>query len=190
MKLKQTAVFVAAALFATTAFSGDKHHKTEIKVVAGGSGNEAIVVLDSDELGFDPYEMQVGENRSFVDKSGRAVLVTRSEDGLTIEADGKTIDVTAFGGAHDQAVRVHGNADMHDIDVKVLHDTMIVDVAASDAVMIFSGKEIDDATQQLIRSALESAGHSNVSFAGGSDGGGLHQIVVTEKLHEVRELVE
>ena len=187
MKLKQTVLFVAALLLATTAFSGDRHYKTEVKMAAGG--DETLVVLDSEEMGFDPYDMQVGENRSFVDKNGRAVLLTRSEDGLTIEVDGKTIDVMSFGGVHDRAIRISDAVAAHDVDVRVLHDTMVVDSVDPDAVMIFSGKEIDAATQQLIRTALESTGHGSVSFAGSSEHG-VHQVVVTEEIHEMEKIVE
>jgi hypothetical protein len=50
--------------------------------------------------------------------------------------------------------------------------------------MIFSGKTIDEATQQIIRTALESAGHDNVHFAGGDDGG-PHRVHVVKKFVEV-----
>ncbi len=172
MKFKQVAVFMAAILFAATAYSGDEgHHKMEIKVVVDGGDGETRIVIDSDDLGFDLHDMQIGENHSIVDKEGRSILVTRVEDGLTFEVDGKTIEMPLFGG-HDG-----------------IHVGMTADAMAMDGVMIFSGKEIDEATQQVIRVALESAGHENVRFAGGDDGG-PHHVRVIKKLHEIREVSE
>ena len=60
-----------------------------------------------------------------------------------------------------------------------MHEAMAPNVMFNDeSVMIFSGKTIDEATQQIIRTALESAGHENVHFAGDEEGGphGLHVV--------------
>lgn len=192
MKFKQVVVFMAAILFAATAYSGDEgHHKMEIKVVVDGGDGETRIVIDSDDLGFDLHDMQIGENHSIVDKEGRSILVTRVEDGLTFEVDGKTIEMPLFGG--DDGMHVWAAAadvdHVSDIDVHVMHVGMTADAMAMDGVMIFSGKEIDEATQQVIRVALESAGHENVRFAGGDDGG-PHHVRVIKKLHEIREVSE
>lgn len=192
MKFKQIAVLFATVLFAAAAYSGDKHHaKMEIKVIAEHGDGETRIVIDSDDLDFDLHDMQIGENHSIVDKEGRSILVTRVEDGLTFEVDGKMIEVPLFGG-HDGMHVWAAAADVDhvsDIDVHVMRVGMTADAMAMDGVMIFSGKEIDEATQQVIRVALESAGHANVRFAGGDDGG-PHHVRVIKKLHEISEVSE
>ncbi len=192
MKFKQIAVLFATVLFAAAAYSGDKHHaKMEIKVIAEHGDGETRIVIDSDDLDFDLHDMQIGENHSIVDKEGRSILVTRVEDGLTFEVDGKTIEMPLFGGHDGMHVWAAGADVDHvsDIDVHVMRVGMTADAMAMDGVMIFSGKEIDEATQQVIRVALESAGHANVRFAGGDDGG-PHQVRVIKKLHEISEVSE
>lgn len=190
MKFKQVAVLAATVLFATAAFSGDKvHPKLEIKVVSDDGSGESVVVLDSDTLGFDMHEMQVGENRSVVDKNGRAVLITRNEDGFTMDVDGKTIDLPAIGRHHDAKVWAHHGAGNSDVDVRVIRAHPGGDPMGKDGVLIFSGKEIDAATQELIRTALAAAGHDEVRFADGTEGG-PHQVHVIKKFHEKVEISE
>ena len=186
MNAKQAATLLATILFATAAYSGEKeHHKVEIKVIADDGDGETYLALDSDDLGFNLHDMEVGENRSIVDKEGRSILVTRGEESFSFDIDGKTIEIPAFEG--------HGGGDVwaskvdhvEDINVHVMHDGMAPNVMIDDeAVMIFSGKAIDEATQQIIRTALESAGHENVHFAGGDDGG-PHGVHVVKKVVEV-----
>ena len=167
MKFKQFAVFMVIGLFAVTVWSGEEsHQKIEIKVISDDGGDRTHFVLDSDELGFSLHDMQIGENQSVVDKEGRAVLITRTEDGYSFEVDGKTIDMPAFDGMH-PGMAPH--AMMED-----------------EGVMIISGKEIDAATQQVIRTALETAGHESVHFVGGGEGG-PHRIHVIEKVVEVTD---
>jgi hypothetical protein len=184
MIAKQTATLLATVLFVTAAYSGEKqHHKMEIKVISDDGATH--LTLDSDELGFNLHDMQVGENRSIVDKEGRSILVTRGEDNFSFNIDGKTIDLPVFGGHEDGNVWVSKGDYTSDIDVHVMHGGMAPDVMFDDeAVMIFSGKTIDEATQQIIRTALESAGHENVRFAGG-DVGGPHRVHVVKKFVEV-----
>lgn len=186
MKFKQVAVLAAAVLFATAAFSGDKVHQVmEIKVVSDDGTGESVIELDSDTLGFDMHEMQVGENRSVVDKNGRAVLITRKEEGFSLEVDGKTIDLPPVRGHHGAKARAHGGHDA-DVDVRVVRAHSDGGPVGMDGVLIFSGKEIDAATQDLIRTTLEAAGHSDVRFAGGKDGG-PHRVHVIKEVHEVTE---
>ena len=203
MKAKQIATIVATILFATAAYSGEKNHeKIEIKVIADGEESGTHFVLDSDDLDFDLHEMQVGENRSIVDKEGQSVLVTRTEGGFTFNVDGKTIDILAPESHGDRQVWVSKGDHMEsvDVDVHVMHDgeaphamrtkrhkmAMAPHMKGMEGVMIISDKEIDEATQQLIRTTLESAGHESVHFAGGHDGG-LHQVHVIKKVVEVTE---
>ena len=186
MNTKQTASLLATILFATAAYSGEnQHHKMEIKVIADDGGDATHLTLDSDDLGFNLHDMQVGENRSIVDKEGRSIFVTRTEENFSFDIDGKTIEIPVFDGHEDGNVWVSKGDHTSDIDVRVMHDGMAPDVMFNDeAVMIFSGKTIDEATQQIIRTALESAGHETVRFAGGDDGG-PHGVHVVKKVVEV-----
>jgi hypothetical protein len=188
MTVKPIATMLATVLFAAVAYAGDKeHHKMEIKIISDDGDGETHLMLDSDELGFNLHDMQVGENRSIIDKEGRSILVTRGEDSFSFDVDGKTIDMPAFDGPHGDGgnVWISKGDHMEDIDVRVMHDGMSPDMMVDgEAVMIFSGKEIDEATQQLIRTALESAGHESVHFAAG-DKGGPHGIHVIKKVAEV-----
>jgi len=176
------AVFMAAALFAATAYAGEEaHHKMEIKVVTDDGNGESIVVIDSDDLDFRLHDLQIGENRSIVDKEGRSILITRAEDGFTLNIDGKTVELPEID------MRGRHFAPGVDFDVRVMdHGTAPYGLWEPDGVMIISGKEIDEATQQIIRTALESTGHESVNFTGGH-GGGLHQVHVIEKVVEVAE---
>ncbi len=187
MNFKKIAVLIAACLFAATAFAGEKiHHKVEVVVVGDGHDGETRIVLNSDDLGFDLHDMQVGENQSIVDKDGRAILVTRTEEGFTFDVDGKTIKMPLFEGHGNSSVWFGDGDYMADIDVHVMHDRMSANSMHMEGVIIFSGKEIDAATQQVIRSALESAGHSEVSFAGG-DENALHHVRVIKNVVEVTQ---
>jgi hypothetical protein len=180
MNAKQTATLLATILFATAAYSGEKeHHKMEIKVIADDGQGATHLTLDSDELGFNLHDMQLGENRSVVDKEGRSILVTRGEENFIFNIDGKEIEIPAFDGHDGSNVWVSKVDFDEDIDMHVMHDGMAPDVMfEAEGVMIFSGKAIDEATQQVIRTALESAGHENVNFSGGGEGGphGVHVV--------------
>ena len=196
MKFKQFAVIVVMGLFATAVWSGqDDHRKIEVNVMSDDGHGQTHFVLDSEDLGFSLHEMQVGENQSVVDDEGRAVLITRNEDGFSFEVDGKTIEMPGLGGLHEKNVWVSKGefATDADIDFRVMHEGMGMHhgmapraMMAAEGVMIISGKEIDEATQQIIRTALESAGHDSVHFAGGHEGG-PHQIRVIEQVVEVSE---
>ena len=190
MKIRQAAVLAAAIMFATAAFSGDKgHHKIEVKVVSDDGSGESVVVLDSDALGFDMHEMQIGENRSVVDKNGRPVLITRTENGFTLDVDGKTIDLPAIRGHHSDKIWAHG-AHNGDMDIRVIRaHANGSGPAGMDGVLIISSKEIDAATQDMIRAALEAAGHDGVRFVDRNDDG-PHQVHVIREIHEVKEISE
>ena len=187
MNAKQIATLLATVLFAAAAYAGEEgHHKMEIKVVADHGDGEMHLTLDSDDLDFNLHEMQIGENRSIVDEEGRSILITRGEDGYTFDVDGKTIEMPLFDSLDSMAWDLDADHSSG-VDVHVMHGGMSPNVMVDDdGVMIFSGKEIDEATQQIIRTALESTGHENVHFAGGHDGG-PHQVRVIKKVVEIKE---
>ena len=186
MNAKQTATVVATILLATAAYAGEKeHHKMEIRVIADDGGDATHLTLDSDDLDFDLHDMQVGENRSIIDKDGRSILVTRGEESFNFNIDGKMIEMPVIESHGDSSIWASKVDHVGDINVHVMHDGMAPNVMANDdSVMIFSGKSIDEATQQIIRTALESTGHKSVHFAGG-DSGAPHGVHVVKKVREV-----
>jgi len=187
MKSKQIAVLIAAVSLAAAAIAGEEiRHKMAIAVIGEDGSGETRIELDSDDLGFNLHDMQVGENRSIVDKSGRTILVTREEDGFKFDVDGKTIKMPVFDGHHEGAMWM-SDGDITDVNVHVMHDADMATAHSMDGVMIISKKPVDQATQQAIKSMLESAGHgSEVHFVDSESGmGGAHKIRVIEKKVEV-----
>jgi hypothetical protein len=171
MNIKQITATAALTLLACSALAGPgQHTKMEIKVVSDDGDGETRLVLDSDELGFDLHDMQVGENQSIVDKEGRPVLITRTAEGFEFAVDGKTIQMPEIDG---HAIRKHAGGPPHAM-------------AGREGVMIVSGKPIDDATQRVIREALEAAGHESVHFADGH-GPARHEVKVVTKVVEVSD---
>jgi hypothetical protein len=171
MNIRQITAIAAITLLACSAYAGpEQHTKMEIKVVSDDGDGETRLVLDSDELGFSLHDMQVGENQSIVDKEGRPVLITRTAEGFEFEVDGKTIQMPDVDG---HVIRKHAGGPPHPM-------------AMRDDVVIVSGKKIDDATKQVIREALEAAGHESVHFADGH-GPALHEVEVVTKVVEVSD---
>ena len=163
--------------------------RIEIEVISDADSHDVIrLELDSDEMGFNLHDMQEGENRSIVDKSGRTILVTRTAEGFSFNVDGKTIDMPIMSGHH--GVVVAGDGGHHEnVDIRVMrHGDMSTRVDAS-GTMIHTANPVDEATQQAIKSLLESAGHSgDVHFI---DRDSMHeahrQVRVIEERVEISE---
>jgi len=191
MYLNKIAVFaVSLCLAATASGGGDAHSKFAIVVDDGSGDGEIRLDLDSHEMGFDLHDMQEGESRSIVDKSGRTVLLTRAADGFKLDVDGKTIDLPMVDDAHG-AVWIDGDHG-ENVDVQVMHDADFVTSESSDGVTIISGTAIDDATRESIRSVLMSSGYSGeVDFISGNEvHGGMHQVKIIRKEVEVTQSQE
>lgn len=188
MKFRKLVLLSASLGLVATALAGDDTTSTIAIAVAGHEmSGDTRVMLNNEDLGFDLHEMQVGENRSVVDASGRNILITREVDGFKFDVDGKQIDVPLFEGGHAGAVWA-GDGMVHEtVDVHVMGDMSTAVAPAMDDVMIFSGKPIDDATQQAIKTMLEAAGHgSDVRFVDReSSMGGMHGVKVIEKRVEI-----
>ena len=178
--------FASLVMAAATIAAEETKTKMVIAVVDAGSQGEVRIELDSDDLGFNLHDMQEGENHSVVDESGRTILITREAEGIRFEIDGKTIKMPLFDGELHTATFVR-DADMSDVSVHVMADATFETAHSMDGVMIVSEKPIDEATQQAIKSMLESAGHgSEVRFIDGTGPhGGVHGIKVIEKKVEI-----
>lgn len=189
MKIKQIAVFVAMALFAVAAWSGEEvKHKMAIAIVESDGDNEIVIELEGADI--DLHNMQVGENRSIVDDNGRSILVTREEKGFTFNIDGKNIEMPAFMNHEEGYVWISDDDHMKNIevDVQMLHGDMAArSMMDSETVMIISGKAIDASTQDVIRMALQTAGHESVEFIGHGGEGGPHGVHVVRQFVKVAE---
>jgi len=163
--LKTIASTVAILCFAAASIAAEEiKTKMHIEVIDDSTDGAIRIKLDSDDMGFNLHDMQVGENRSIVDESGKSILVTRTENGFAFNVDGETIEMPVFDGDHHGAVWV-GNDHDQDVDIHVMKDMNFIKAESMDGIMIMSGKPIDEATQQAIKSLLESTGHgSEVNF--------------------------
>ena len=125
------------------------------------AGDDVRIVINSEELGFDLRDlhgMQEGENRSIIDESGRNILVTREADGFTLNIDGEIIELPMLFGGHHSMVRAE-DGDEVDVNVHVMRRAQFAGRHDMDDTMIISRKPIDEATQQAIKSLLETAGY-------------------------------
>jgi len=184
MEFSKVAVSEAAIGLFGVAVAQDQT-RVQIEVISDDSDHEAVhIELDSDEIGFNLHDMQEGENRSIVDKDGRTILVTRNADGYSFDVDGKTIDMPLMvSGRHGVVIAdaEHGE----NVDVRVMRHSNVATPVHMDGTMIMTGKPVDEATQQAIRSLLESAGHGNdVRFV---DREGIHE---EHQVHVIKKQVE
>lgn len=172
--------FAAASLMLGTAALAGDDMQMKIKIAVddnSGSGGTHFE-LNSDAMGFELHDMQVGEVQSIVDDSGRSILITREADGFKIDVDGKTIDLPLFEGKH-KAMWVDHDSDM-EFDVNVMHGGEFMGHGGLDGVTIISRQEIDEVTRETIKSLLMSTGHeSDVNFIDGSSG--THKAFVIKK---------
>jgi hypothetical protein len=191
MKIGKILLLAAALGLATSAYSGEATQMKIIVVEDSGEG-EVRIDLDSDDIGFNLDELQEGESRSIVDKSGQTILVTRKADGFSFEVDGKVIDMPMLDGDDDKLVWVDEDGDA-DVDFHVMRKAKFIGEDHMGSTMIMSAEPIDEATQKVIKSALESAGHdSEVHFITheahhGAGHGGKHQVKVVKKVAEAQE---
>ena len=190
MKILNIVFMAASLLLASAAFAGE--HATMVMQIAiddGSDGEEIVLNLNGDDMGFDLHDMQEGESHSIVDESGRAILITREADGFTFNVDGKTIDMPLFDGAHDvMMISDVGSVDF-DMDFDMGHDLHVMknsSIAISDhsgGVTIMSAKPIDEVVREQIESALISSGHSDgVTFIDRSSArADMHKIITIKK---------
>lgn len=189
-------VALAASLVYASAWADDTdqavEHEVKIKVVVAGDGTDSPTEVNwtNHDPNIDLDNMQVGESQSIVDDDGRSILVTRQEDGLRFDVDGKSVVVPDFadvrGGPHGTSmafVSADGITEFdHDVDVTIVGGgeghAMASPVAGG--TMIVTKEPLDQATQDGIRSLLQSSGNTEeVTFIdrNGSSNGYRHRIV-------------
>ncbi len=187
MKIRSILFGMVAIGLAGSALAGeDVRMQMKIEVI-DGEGNDGVhFAIDSGNLDFDLAEMQEGESRSIIDEDGRSILITRQADGYSFNIDGKIIELPGLMGDDHHGMVWMGDGDDSDIDFHVLHDSNFTFMHETNETMILSPKPIDEATQQAIKSLLESAGHDGeVNFIDRSDAhGGNVMIKRVEKIVE------
>lgn len=164
---------------------GEAKTKMAIEVIGEDGTNGKHFMINSDDLGFELEDLQVGESRSIVDESGQAILITRGQDGFSFNIDGETIEIPDFqGGEHGGMHWIAAGDD--DVNVHVMRDLNVTTMNEMSGTTILSPKPIDDATQQAIKSLLESAGYgSEVNFID-HDAGEHHEVMI-KKVERVVE---
>jgi hypothetical protein len=80
MKTLSLTVACLAALALVSLTQAEEAHK--IKLILDGSPESGRITIEADDLA-------IGETRSYTSEKGRPVLVTRGENGLEIDVDGK-----------------------------------------------------------------------------------------------------
>jgi hypothetical protein len=191
-KLITLTVFLAVA--GVSLAGEDEVVEYKIAIAHDEGDGEMMINLDSSDMGFNMHDMQEGETRSLVDESGRNILVTRTADGFDLNVDGKTIELPdVAGGAHGM-VWVDGEYG-EGVDVQVIHESNMMASSTAEfiggpgGITILSGKPIDGATQEGIKSLLMSAGHSSevVFIDRKSAHGGAHGMKVITKNIEITQ---
>ena len=172
---------------AGSAMAGDEAKRVmAIEVVGDDSTDATSFFFNSDDLGFDLDEMQVGETRSVIDESGKSILITRNEDGFSFNVDGEVIDLPNFADEEHGGMHWISEGDGSDVNVHVMRNVETTTMSDMGGTVILSSGPIDDATQQAIKSLLESAGYdSDVDFI---DHEGEHdRQIKVKKVHKVVE---
>jgi hypothetical protein len=188
MKLLKLAALAVTLFFAAAASAQVEEHGEMKIVVAGAAADEGTTIhwIGSGDAGLDKHNMQVGESQSIVDESGRAVLITRQEDGFKFDVDGKTIVMPDFGdmGAHANYVTLADGSDFTtNVDVEIVGEHRAISTFATPAfgnggVTIISGEPLDATTKESIKAVLQSAGRDDeVTFIDHSDGGQIRKRV-------------
>ena len=187
MKFRNVLLGVVAIGLAGSALAGeDTKMKMKIAVVDGEGDDGVHFTIDSNDLDFDLADMQEGESRSIIDEAGRSILITRQGDGYTFNIDGETIELPGLMGDQHHGMVWVGEGDDSDVDVHVLRDSNFTMMHEENETMILSPKPIDEATQQAIRSLLESGGYGgDVNFVDRSDAHGGN--VMIKKVQRISE---
>jgi hypothetical protein len=188
---------LAAIMSCAIAASAEERQEMQI-VVAGSIPEESATIhwIGSGDAGLDIHGMQVGESQSIVDESGRAILITREEDGFRFDIDGQTIVMPAFGDMEaqgDYLTLVDGSDVTADFDVEIVGDHEVVSSFASPTfghggVTIISDEPLDASTQESIKAVLTSAGRDDdVTFIDHSGAPEIGQIKMIRKQVEVMQ---
>lgn len=167
MNVRALTVFLWGCLIASAAVASEKR-ETHVKILTDDA--DGVFEWHSSDPDADFSDLEVGESKTIMGEDGKEVTVTRTEDGLEFDVDGKKIQLMEF--IDDGEVMV---------DIDVLHDDgaehvvhkvgkdgeVIVEkskrvkiIKADDTadVTIISSDEIDEETRARIQAVLKDAG--------------------------------
>jgi len=144
--IKQTVTAFLLGLFAMTSISlaANETEKQLVVVQVDKSDNQDAKVevkVDGSAESFNLPEMEVGDSKTIITESGKSVTLNKTEGGITMDIDGKSVPLPLFSG--NLGARIHRSMPLH-------HMT-------SDQITI-SGVELDDSQKQIIRDAFLTAG--------------------------------
>ena len=199
MTLRTFTVFLWGCLIATAAVAGEQH-KMKIEVAVSGDGEEHFEWHGD---GTEIDDLEVGESKTIVNDDGNEITMTRTEDGMEIEVDGKNIELMHMGSDSDVDVVVdvlhekganvfiHGEHESEDVMVDSHKSVKIVKSHDSDGVTIISGDEIDEETRARLEEVLKGAGKDGtVMFIDGSEFSGDEQAQGKHKVHIIKKEVD
>ena len=184
MHIMRTVVFALLAA-PVAVLAEDVDREVEMQFVIADDTDETIR-WDMGGADFEMADLAVGESRTIENEDGRTITLTRTEDGMQVDVDGKTIELPHFA-AHAMMF------DASDIDVDLTGGDIVGDFAVAidgaqaiqahppAGVTILSATPLDDAVRESIRSVLISAGiDEEVRFVDGSEP--PHQVHVIRRI--------
>ena len=197
MNLRAFTVFFWGCLIATAAVAGEKH-ETHFKILTDDA--DGVFEWHSTDPNADFSDLEVGESKTITGDDGKEVTVTRTEEGLEFDVDGKKIQLLEFideGGVTVDIDVLHDGEKKHivrkiheDGDVVVEKSKRVKIIKTDDAadVTIISSDAIDKETRARIEAALKDAGKDGeILFIDGSELGsdaqahGEHDVRIIEK---------
>ncbi|MEJ2273166.1 MAG: hypothetical protein P8Y01_01095 [Woeseiaceae bacterium] len=174
MNLRPITLFFWGFLIASAAMASERH-ETHIKVVSDENGE--VFEWQSSDPDADFSDLEVGESRTVTGDDGKEVTVTRTEDGIEFDVDGRKIDLMAFDGDGDVT-----------IDIEKSENVRIIKTDDPADVTIISSDEIDDETRARIEAVLKDAGKDGeILFLDGNELGadaqahGEHEVRIIRK---------
>jgi hypothetical protein len=200
MKTLKLAALAATMVFASamadeTDQGGEREMKIQVMMTGDGGDDATTINWTSSDPNMDLHNMQIGESRSIVDDSGRAILVTKVEEGLRFDVDGKSVvmpDVGTHAGYATFASLDGNHSAEENFDVAVvgaghaMATPVVMAGPPADGVTIITREPLDAATQESIRAVLMSAGHDDeVSFIAGGSATGAGNVRVIQRQVEV-----
>lgn len=141
MKFILSAAAVVLALSSTAVLAKD----VIVIDIDDSNNSNTHLRLDSEELGYSPSDLAIGESRTHVTEDGKTVVMTRTEEGLDINVDGEDLDLPPI-----PADAKHGH--MGDHHKKMRHKM------DDDSIAVISHGELTDDQIAAIKQAMVSAG--------------------------------
>jgi len=175
MNFKTITLFLWIFLIASAAIAGEEHHtRIEIIVDDDAMGDQSFV-FDNKNTGFDLHNMVVGETRTLTDRSGSTADIRRTVNGFNIDVAGKTVDLHDLSTAGDMHAKrsiemLVGDLDSDVVAVEGVKKVKVIRSDNAGGITVISGSEIDPATRERLREALEAFGQdSEIRYIDGSN---------------------